>query len=931
MQATISDASGQTVMSALLSGPAATTPNLLLDWSCTQYDLVYTLAGVGDVKKVKQIDTDGNAVSSLSDGYGWGVGSLDQGSNLTQTGFNPGGQPLTVTNALSNDTTYVYDSLGRPTSMTTPAATTTAVYSATTGQLTSRADGKSKSTSFQYDALGRLSITTDRLNKQSSRSYFRTGQLASITDAESRTTSYDYDVMGRRTELTMPAINGGTAQETTYTYDSAGRAKQVALHSGAKRKIVYEFSGVVDKVDYFAPSSSTPSGTDDFTYDAFLRRTASSSDDDVNHAYTYTDRGQLNTDTTSYSSQDYVVDYDYDSRGRLSRVTYPSGREVDYAFTNRSELDTIDWDGTEIENRAYDTLGRMTSVDRAYVDETRVYDNANRVTSIANTNLGTAAYTYDANSNKLGETWTGVLSNWSFTTEDSGTSDPDGYDDEDRFVRFEQSGQSKDYDLVRSDIGNITNRKLNGASQLRTFNEVYQLDDLAGTSQVFDANGSLTTSHTGMTLSWQDGNGRLAQTIVPSGATAGIEGTNDYGYDADNNRLWKKITRSGSIAEHTVYIYAGPNCIAEYDAGAAATSPGQEYVYGQGIDSLLMIAHDNNSERLTVLRNQQWSISGLTKASDGSIAELYSYDVFGNRTILEANGATVRTSSSYNNPYGHTSRRHDDESGLIYYRARYYDPDNGEFVTQDPLEYVDGASLYRGYFGLNGVDPLGKECTVCGSGVRYRVDIASLDAFQVDTPYQDGADTWQQNLQGSPFAKTWHLTFPKFTKAGPTRILNPAFDVPDPPVSMEAGTMAVAMFLFFVDFEVGNPEDCVIEVFETRGRRVWTADKNEWTEIMPDATEKKVAEAPAWKGNLALSERKKPVGCCTHTIVMTDLPTADSILKPAFDGKLPVMYKQNYANQRVVVTDKATKVVKAQISHDFMIGHDSTGNLVYSP
>ncbi len=714
MQCSITDAAGRTVISALLSGPAASTPNQLLDWSCNQYDFVYNLSGVGNVEQVKQIDSTGNVVSSLSDGYGWGIGSLDQDSNLTQTEFNPGGQPLTVTNALNHDTTYVYDTLGRQTSMTTPAATTASTYNAATGQLASRADGKSESTSFQYDALGRPSIVTDRLNKQSNRTYYRTGQLATVIDAERKTTSYDYDVLGRRTELTMHAIGGGTPQETTYDYDSAGRMETATLHSGAKRELSYEFSGVLDKVDYFAPSSGTPSGTDNFTYDAFLRRTASSSGDGVTHTYIYTDRGQLDTDTTNYSSQDYEVDYDYDSRGRLNKITYPSGRVVDYGFTNRGELDTVDWDGAEIEDRAYDALGRLTSVDRAYVDETRVYDNANRVTSIANTNLGTAAYTYDANSNKLGETWTGVLSSWSFSTEDSGAADPDGYDDEDRFIRFEQSGQSKDFDLVRSDIGNINDRMLNGTSQSRSFNEVHQLTSLAGSSQTFDANGNLTASHTGIMLGWQDGNSRLNQTVVSSTSTAGIEGTNEYGYDADNKRLWKKITRSGSTAEHTVYIYAGPNCIADYDAGTAAASPEQEYIYGQTIDSLLMIAHDNNAERLNVQRNQQWSVSGLTKASDGTIAETYSYDVFGKRTILATNGTTVRTSSNYNNPYGYTSRRHDKESGLMYYRARYYHAELGRFISRDPIGYVDGMSLYRAYFAIHGVDPSGTYFRIFG-------------------------------------------------------------------------------------------------------------------------------------------------------------------------------------------------------------------------
>jgi hypothetical protein len=39
--------------------------------------------------------------------------------------------------------------------------------------------------------------------------------------------------------------------------------------------------------------------------------------------------------------------------------------------------------------------------------------------------------------------------------------------------------------------------------------------------------------------------------------------------------------------------------------------------------------------------------------------------------------------------------------------ARYYDPQTGEFTSPDPLEYVDGMSLYRGYFASQGIDPFG--------------------------------------------------------------------------------------------------------------------------------------------------------------------------------------------------------------------------------
>jgi len=46
---------------------------------------------------------------------------------------------------------------------------------------------------------------------------------------------------------------------------------------------------------------------------------------------------------------------------------------------------------------------------------------------------------------------------------------------------------------------------------------------------------------------------------------------------------------------------------------------------------------------------------------------------------------------------------------LTYFRARYYDPNLGEFISRDPLGYVDGMSLYRGYFVPGGMDPSGMQ------------------------------------------------------------------------------------------------------------------------------------------------------------------------------------------------------------------------------
>jgi RHS repeat-associated protein len=59
------------------------------------------------------------------------------------------------------------------------------------------------------------------------------------------------------------------------------------------------------------------------------------------------------------------------------------------------------------------------------------------------------------------------------------------------------------------------------------------------------------------------------------------------------------------------------------------------------------------------------------------------YDVFGNLELGAANG------------YAFTGREWDGETGLYYYRARYYDPKTGRFINEDPVGLSAGLNLYR--------------------------------------------------------------------------------------------------------------------------------------------------------------------------------------------------------------------------------------------
>jgi len=97
------------------------------------------------------------------------------------------------------------------------------------------------------------------------------------------------------------------------------------------------------------------------------------------------------------------------------------------------------------------------------------------------------------------------------------------------------------------------------------------------------------------------------------------------------------------------------------------------------------------------------------------LVERYTYDVFGRPTIRDANGVVIEE-SAFDNPYLFTARAYEAESGLYYYRARYYDYYTGRFLQPDPTGYDDGLNLY-GYCANNPLgflDPRG----LCKSALR---------------------------------------------------------------------------------------------------------------------------------------------------------------------------------------------------------------------
>jgi RHS repeat-associated protein len=101
------------------------------------------------------------------------------------------------------------------------------------------------------------------------------------------------------------------------------------------------------------------------------------------------------------------------------------------------------------------------------------------------------------------------------------------------------------------------------------------------------------------------------------------------------------------------------------------------------------------------------SVTSLTNSSS-VLATTYTFDSFGNLT---------NSAGSVQNPFRYTGRDFDTETGLYYYRARYYDPNAGGFVGEDPIGFA-GATNFYAYVDDNPVgfsDPAGlSKCTLFG-------------------------------------------------------------------------------------------------------------------------------------------------------------------------------------------------------------------------
>ncbi len=181
-------------------------------------------------------------------------------------------------------------------------------------------------------------------------------------------------------------------------------------------------------------------------------------------------------------------------------------------------------------------------------------------------------------------------------------------------------------------------------------------------------------------------------TIDVAGYYSPLSATWSYAYDGDGLRR-SRTAPSGEVTSFTWDPTAGLPALLTETTGAETTA----WVYGPGGSPLIQHGPDGT---VTFLHADQLGSVRVLTDEGGDVVGSQAFDPYGNPT--ERSGAAT--------PFGFAGEYTDDETGLQYLRARFYDPSTGQFLTRDPIEAITrSAYAYVGGNPLNAVDPSGLE------------------------------------------------------------------------------------------------------------------------------------------------------------------------------------------------------------------------------
>jgi len=651
------------------------------------HDVETTTTAKGETTTIKR-DVHGNAESISRPAPGGKT-------QTTKYKYDSHGDLESVTDPLERIWKYEYDAQGDRTSETDPEGDKrTWEYDAdsrVTATVSPRGHAKgakelSFTTKIERDEQGRPLTVTDPLKHVTKYTYDANGNLATRTDPNKHTTTYTYDADNEPIKVEEPNKtitetgydgNGhvvsqidGNKHETKYVRNPVGEVIEVIDPLGRRTTKEYDGAGNLKTLTDAAKRTTT------YSYDAANRLKEVSYSDGKTHAITYEydadgDRTSMidGTGTTSYGydqldrlieSQDGHGDtsaYEYDLANEQIKITYPNGKSVIREYDNAGRLKSVtDW----LEHTtkfAYDSDSDQTSTTfpaGTTNEDSYAFNDADQMSAVkmatgAET-LVSLLYARDADGQVKTTTVKGL----------PGEEKPaNTYDTNSRLTKAGTIAYK--YDAANNPTilgtGSYTYDK---ADELETGPSVkYTYDEVGERTKTTPTSGPTTT------YGYDQAGNLTSVTRSKEGETAAIE--DSYAYDGNGLRA------SQTISEATSYFVWDPT----KGLPLILSDGTYSYIYGPANTPVEQI--NNSAGTVTYLHHDQQGSTRLLTGSSGKAEATFTYDAYGNQT---GHTGTATSALGYDGQYTNS------DTGLIYLRARVYDPATAQALSVDPLASI---------------------------------------------------------------------------------------------------------------------------------------------------------------------------------------------------------------------------------------------------
>jgi RHS repeat-associated protein len=230
-------------------------------------------------------------------------------------------------------------------------------------------------------------------------------------------------------------------------------------------------------------------------------------------------------------------------------------------------------------------------------------------------------------------------------------------------------------------------------------------------------------------LGW-DSQYRLASvTSVSSACPELAERVVNYSYDVLGRRMSRTVAGGGdpgfTNVEH--YVYAGDQVVADLNASGNLL---RTYTWGPGVDNLLALTtYGAETNTYYAVKDHLNSVHALVDEA-GQIVERYEYDAWGRvLDMKDASGNSIANhQSAIGNRYLWQGREYDAVTALYYFRARWYDPVSGRWLSKDPIGISGGLNQYVFCSNnpVNFIDPDGLVVTIATRAILAGIAVHSF-------------------------------------------------------------------------------------------------------------------------------------------------------------------------------------------------------------